>query len=175
MDIDASLAAALGWPKVKYAQLERERRWICDSFPAGLIVSSEAITDLYITGTQLRLREAVPMDGGEPIRRLTRKADVNASTRILTSIYLSPNEFALFAGLPGNRLQKTRHRLRDVAGVKMCVDRFEGALRGLFMAEAEFDDDEALVAFAAPAFALREVTDDARYSGAALALNGLPR
>ena len=42
------------------------------------------------------------------------------------------------------------------------------------MAEAEFDDMAALEAFATPAFAQREVTDDGRYSGGALAANGLP-
>ena len=91
-DIDPAAAAALGWPKTKYAWVERERRWLCRAVPFDRVVRSEAFTDLYVTGTQLRLREAIPVDGGAPLRRLGRKADVDPSTRLLTSIYLSPGE-----------------------------------------------------------------------------------
>src|ERR1700732_390094 len=107
MDIDPAIAAALGFPKFKYAWVERERRWLCGEIPLARVTHVEAITDLYVTGTRLRLREAKPLDGGEPMRRLTRKADVDAATRLLTSIYLSPEEFALFANLPGERIRKT--------------------------------------------------------------------
>jgi CYTH domain-containing protein len=108
------------------------------------------------------------------MRRLTRKADVSAETRLLTSIYLAPEEFALLARLPGERLRKTRHRLAPVDGVTLSVDRFEGPLEGLILAEAEFETAAALVAFPMPDFAVREVTDDPRYAGGALIRDGLP-
>ena len=135
---------------------------------------SEAITDLYVTGTRLRLREALPLDGGEPMRRLTRKADVNPATRLLTSIYLAPEEFKLLSGLPGAVVKKVRHRLQIINGVEMSVDCFDGTLQGLIMAEAEFETAEALAAFPMPDFAFREVTEDVRYTGGALVVNGLP-
>ena len=56
----------------------------------------------------------------------------------------------------------------------MSVDAFQGALAGLVLAEAEFDTPEALARFPMPNFAVREVTDDPRYTGAFLAKNGLP-
>jgi hypothetical protein len=175
VDIDAETAKALGWPKLKYAFVERERRWLCREIPETLVIGVEHITDLYITGTRLRLREALPANGGPPMRRLSRKADVESSTRLLTSIYLSPEEFALLAHLPGLPLRKVRHRLKPMNGAAaMSVDRFEGPLQGLIMGEAEFDDDAAMLAFPLPDFALREVTDDVRYTGAELALRGLP-
>ncbi|MDB5425850.1 MAG: hypothetical protein JWQ29_3266 [Phenylobacterium sp.] len=174
MEVDAATAAALGFPKLKYAWVERERRWLCHEIPTARVIGAEAITDLYVTGVRLRLREARPLDGGAPMRRLTRKADVDASTRLLTSIYLSPDEFALLAGLPGKVIRKTRHRLAPEDGVAMSVDRFEGPLEGLILAEAEFETDAALAAFAAPDFCVREVTDDRRYTGGALSSNGLP-
>jgi hypothetical protein len=158
LEVDGKTAAALGWPKLKYAWVERERRWLCETIPVELVLNVEMITDLYITGTRLRLREAVPLDGGEPMRRLGRKADVDSSTRLLTSIYLAPAEFALLAKLPGHTLKKTRHRLVPVEGVAMSIDRFEGPLEGLILAEAEFDDDASMAAFPMPGFALREVT-----------------
>lgn len=172
--IDAATAAALGWPKLKYAWVERERRWLCAELPAGLTGRAEAITDLYVTGTRLRLREAVPLDGGPVMRRLGRKADVNPSTRLLTSIYLSPEEFALLANLSGRTLRKTRHHFETAEGVVMAIDVFEGPLQGLIMAEAEFDTEEVMAAFTPPAFVGREVTEDAAYTGGALVEHGLP-
>ena len=175
MEIDPEIAAALGWPKAKYAWVERERRWLCHAVPMERVVDVERITDLYVTGTRLRLREAVPADGGAPMRRLGRKADVSPAVRLLTSIYLSPEEFALLSGLPGKVITKTRHRLAMVEGAAgLSVDVFEGALAGLIMAEAEFDDMQALEAFPVPDFAVREVTEDLRYSGGELVAHGLP-
>jgi CYTH domain-containing protein len=175
VDIDAATAAALGFPKLKYAWVERERRWLCREIPMDLVRESMAITDLYVTGTHLRLREALSLDDGPPMRRLTRKADVDATTRLLTSIYLAEAEFTLLAGLPGRLLKKTRHRLEAPAGVMMSIDRFEGPLEGLILAEAEFETAESLAAFPMPYFAIREVTDDPRYGGGALAVDGVPR
>lgn len=51
---------------------------------------------------------------------------------------------------------------------------FEGALAGLVMAEAEFPDAQAMAAWPMPDFALREVTDDIRYTGGRLVTDGLP-
>lgn len=174
MDIDPATAAALGWPKLKYAWVERERRWLCREVPLDRVTHAEAIVDLYVTGTRLRLREARPLDGGPPMRRLGRKADVDARTRLLTSIYLDETEFGLLANLPGERLRKVRHHLRAEAGVAMSVDVFEGPLAGLILAEAEFETAEQLAAFPTPDFAIREVTDDPRYGGGSLAAMGPP-
>jgi CYTH domain-containing protein len=173
-EIDPAIAAALGFPKLKYAWIERERRWLCDHAPTDRAVRAEAITDLYVTGTRLRLREARPLDGGPVMRRLARKADVDAATRLITSIYLTEAEFALLADLPGRTLRKVRHHLAPTDGVEVAVDVFEGALAGLILAEAEFDSTQAMAAFAIPDFALREVTTDPRYAGGALAAQGAP-
>jgi CYTH domain-containing protein len=176
LEIDPETAAALGWPKAKYAWVERERRWLCREVPWAQVITTETITDLYVAGTRLRLREAIPQGGGAPMRRLSRKADASPAVRLLTSIYLSPEEFSLLSDLPGQLLRKTRHRLAAVEGAaQVCVDVFEGPLEGLILAEAEFDDMEALAAFRAPEFALREVTEDVRYSGGVLVAKGLPQ
>lgn len=173
-EIDQATAAALGWPKSKYAWVERERRWLCAAVPFDRVVSAETYTDLYVEGTQLRLREALPVGGGAPMLRLGRKADVSPAVRLLTSIYLSREEFQLLSSLPGRRLRKTRHALGKVDGADVFVDVFEGPLAGLIMAEAEFESMEAMERYPMPDFALREVTDDARYTGGRLAADGLP-
>jgi CYTH domain-containing protein len=173
-DVHPATAAALGFPKLKYCFVERERRWLCREARFDRVIAIEAITDLYVTGTRLRLREAVPADGGAPMRRLTRKADVAPDTRLLTSIYLQPEEFALLASLPGQVIRKMRHRLALRDGQQLSVDRFEGELAGLILAEAEFETAEALAAFPDPDFAIREVTQDTRYSGGWLVAHGRP-
>lgn len=173
-EIDQVTATALGWPKSKYAWVERERRWLCRAVPFDLVVRSEAYEDLYVTGTQLRLRRATPTDGGPEMLRLGRKADVNPAVRLLTSIYLSPEEFRLLSSLPGAVLHKTRHYLGRVDGADVSVDVFEGALSGLIMAEAEFETGEAMEAWRMPDFAHREVTEDVRYTGGKLVTEGLP-
>jgi CYTH domain-containing protein len=123
----------------------------------------------------LRLRAARPLDGGPPMLRLTRKADVDQHTRLISSVYVPEEEFVLLdQALKGPRLQKLRHRLKSPDGVALCVDVFEGALEGLVMAEAEFKTMEALHGFAAPAFCTREVTADPRFTGGRLVAEGLP-
>lgn len=175
MDIDPKIAAALGFAKPHYTQVERERRWLCGEVPHDRVARTEAITDLYVTGARLRLREARPLDSGPAMLRLTRKGDVDARTRLITSIYLPQDEFDLLARtLPGVRISKLRHRLAPIAGVVMAVDEFQGALAGLILAEAEFKTDDALHGFVAPDFVGREVTDDPRYTGGRLVVDGAP-
>jgi CYTH domain-containing protein len=174
MEIDQATATALGWPKSKYAWVERERRWLCRALPRDRVLRSERITDLYITDTQLRLRDAIPLEGGRPMRRLGRKADVSPQVRLLTSIYLSDREFELLSSLPGRILTKTRHHIGKVLGVEVSIDEFSGPLAGLIMAEAEFDDMETLSSYPMPDFAFAEVTDDVRYTGGELVANGAP-
>jgi CYTH domain-containing protein len=176
MDVDQELANALGFPRPQYTAVERERRWLCRELPRSLIRQTLTVTDRYISGTRLRLREMRPVDGGAAQLRLSRKADVDAQTRLITSIYLPEAEFAvLAAALPGAVLTKVRHRLHAPTGVLLSVDEFQGDLAGLLLAEAEFKSAEELAAFPSPDFALAEVTSDPAYTGAALATHGLPR
>lgn len=154
--------------------MEHERRWLCKSVPVDRVLSTEVYTDLYVEGTQLRLREAVPTGGGSPMLRLGRKADVSPCVRLLTSIYLSAEEFRLLSSLPGRILRKTRHSLGKIDGADVFVDVFDGPLSGLIMAEAEFENVEAMRRYAMPDFAFREVTDDVRYTGGCLVKEGLP-
>ena len=166
--------AAFGFLKPeKYAAVERERRWLCAALPDLAVVRAEAIRDLYVDGSRLRLREARPVGGGATILRLSKKADLAPDRRLITTLYLSEAEYALFAALPGRRLEKTRHYY-SADGATLSVDRFEGPLAGLFLAEAEFADDAVMAAFPHPAFAVREVTDDPRYTGGELVRAGIP-
>ena len=176
MDIDPKTARALGFPNPGYTVVERERRWLCRRVPKEQVVRSERITDLYVTGSQLRLREARRLDGSAAMLRLSRKADVDARTRLVTSIYLPEHEFVLLAAsLPGRRLTKLRHRLRSPVGLLLSVDEFLDALQGLILLEVDFDAAETMADYTPPDFAAREVTDNPCYAGGHLAEHGLPR
>ena len=174
MNIDALEAASLGWPKTKYASLERERRWLCARVPTELVGTSSSITDIYISGSQLRLREIYNHATGEVELKLTRKADLSPSKRIITTIYLSRDEFCLLSVLPGNRVEKTRNLVSDVDGIVLALDQFNGVLSGLLLAEAEFATDDEMDAYRAPGFLGREVTGDRRFTGGVLARAGRP-
>ena len=54
------------------------------------------------------------------------------------------------------------------------VDEYEGDLRGLLVAEVEFDDEAASDAFTPPDWFGPEVTEDDRYKNRALAVDGRP-
>src|SRR5215470_20452765 len=134
MDIDLETAKALGFPKPAYTVVEHERRWLCREVPREKVTLTEQIIDLYVADSRLRLREARPIDGRPARLRLSRKADIDARTRLVTSIYLPEREFAvLAASLPGRRLTKLRHRLESPPGIVLSVDQFEGELAGLIV------------------------------------------
>lgn len=176
MSIDRQLATSLGFHNPAYMGVERERRWLCRAVPEGLDLQSIRIADLYVTSARLRLREARPLSGGPAIFRLTRKADVDSQTRLITSIYLLEEEFQMLScALPGKWIRKLRHRLPEMPGVCMAIDAFQDELAGLFLIEAEFKSPELMASFSAPDFAVLEVTSDARFTGGHLIEHGLPR
>jgi len=74
----------------------------------------------------------------------------------------------------GRRLEKRRHRVPLDGGLTAEVDLYDGALAGLAVVEVEFRSEESCEAFTAPDWFGPEVTDDDRYSNAALATRGRP-
>jgi len=175
VDVDPEVAAELGFPKLRYVFVERERRWLCTALPNQLVTRTERISDLYVTNTNLRLREAWRMREEPPLLRLTRKVDVDAETRLISSIYMQESEFALLRSVLTDRyLHKRRHHLSSAADVVLAIDEFEGDLSGLMLLEAEFPSTEALEAFQAPLCAASEVTRDRRFTGGYLASHGHP-
>jgi len=89
-------------------------------------------------------------------------------------IELTPSQFeALWPLTAGRRIEK-RRAVIPVGELRYEVDVFEGALAGLAVTEVEFPTLADAQAFRPPAWFGTEVTEDARYTNAALALGGLP-
>jgi CYTH domain-containing protein len=163
----------------KYARWELERRFLVTGLPEWLDDGEAwAVTDRYLEGTHLRLRGMEPMfDGAAPIWKIGKKEAPHApdTTRTtITTIYLTAAEHAALAALPAHELRKTRYRLAE-DDRPIAVDVFEGALRGLVLAEVCYETEEELTAaHELPGWLARDVSDDPRLTGAALAVLDAP-
>ena len=150
----------------KYGRIERERRFLLARFPADAnVVRIRRITDRYIDGTTLRLREQTD-DNGPRVFKLTQKLPARADGAqqgFITSMYLTEDEFRVLAQLSAKTLSKTRYSVPPFG-----IDRFEGTLEGLLIAEAEFDSAAAADALTLPSFICHEVSSDPRFSGGQL-------
>lgn len=153
-------------PDSKYARIEWERRFLLDSFPRNATVTRvRRIRDRYIEGTTLRLRD-LSDDNGEVHFKLTQKTTAGKSGSrqgLITTMYLTKDEYDIFAKLPARTLTKIRSSVPPFG-----IDEFDGALSGLVLAEAEFDSDAEAFALELPSFAVREVSDDLRFTGGRL-------
>lgn len=154
----------------KYSIAELERRFVVDpaTMPALDPQAARLVEDRYLPGTGLRLRKVTAPDGSVVLKLGKKYPGAGLSSRPMTNIYLDAAEHAVLASLPAAALVKRRH---DVGG-GFAIDVFEGALAGLVLAEVSADDDAALAAAAVPSWCIAEVTDDLRYAGGTLAIEG---
>jgi adenylate cyclase len=74
---------------------------------------------------------------------------------------------------PARRIEKTRYRL-PAGGHTAELDAYCGSLQGLIVAEVEFSSRAEAEAFTPPSWFGDELTDDPRWSNAALATHGPP-
>jgi CYTH domain-containing protein len=147
----------------RFTRPEWERRFLLDRLPAGSSIADvREILDRYIVGTSLRLRRISDSDGTIAFK-LTQKLNDNAVGAYqgqLTTIYLRQEEYKVLERLPARLLEKTRYSIPPVG-----VDVFKGNLTGLILAEAEFSSAQEAAALKTPAFLLKEVTSDGRFTG----------
>ena len=150
---------------LKYAVVERERRFLLASLPDGAMVGTREIVDRYVSGTRLRLREVRDEDGGV-VRKLGHKVRLieGPGEVACTNFYLNDQEWALLTALPARVLRKKRHMVhRD--GLTVAVDELED---GTLI--AEIDDRDRPSRFVPEWLDIVEdVSDDERWTGASLA------
>ena len=147
---------------MKYAVVERERRWLLAAVPA-LPTDARRLTivDRYLTGTRLRLREATEADG-TVVRKLGHKVRTGGDAREIahTSLYLDDAEWDLLATLPARTLTKTRTLVPTSEGHVAVDVHADGTVVAEIDGDGDLPGDWAV---------LREVTDDEAYTGGALA------
>ncbi|GAA1528114.1 hypothetical protein [Nocardioides humi] len=156
---------------LKYAVVERERRFLVSAIPEGVAEVWE-IEDRYVEGTRLRLREVRRPDGSV-VRKLGHKVRLGGGPGEVacTSIYLDDTEWALlWDRLPGQGLRKRRHQVRR-DGLHLVVDELaDGTLL------AELDDGDVEPA-ALPEWleVVADVSADEAWTGGGLAVRGTDR
>jgi hypothetical protein len=149
---------------LKYAVVERERRFLLLSIPDG-VVDVQLIADRYVLGTRLRLREVRRPDG-TVVRKLGHKVRLGDGPAEVacTNLYLDDEEWRVLRALPARELRKRRHVVhRD--GLVVAVDELEDG-----MLVAEIDDGEEPSELVPDWLEVMEdVSDDEAWTGAALA------
>ena len=107
---------------LKYAHVERERRWLLAAVP-DLPYDARRLTivDRYVRGTRLRLREVT--EGSIVTRKLGHKVRLGdgAAEVAHTSLYLDDAEWDVLVALPADVLTKTR-TLVPYDGTTVAVD-----------------------------------------------------
>lgn len=151
---------------LRYARIERERRFLVGRFPREQeIVRVRRITDRYIDGTNLRLREQTD-ESHSTVFKLTQKSPAPACAAqqgYITTMYLDRDSYGHLVHLPAKVLTKLRYSVPPFG-----IDVFEGPLEGLILAEAEFDSAEEAEGLRIPDFISHEVSTDARFTGGSL-------
>lgn len=150
----------------KYSLPEVERRWLVEtaSLPEFDIGSATVISDLYLSGTRLRLRR-MDSPGEAPIFKLVKKyGKVADHIEPITNLYLTEAEWRLLDALPGLRVRK--QRIRYAGG---SLDIYSELEPRIVLFEVEFSSEETAAAYSPPPFAGREITGDPECSGHALA------
>ena len=135
---------------------EIERKFILERLPAAaqnatVVHLEQGYLALEEEGNEVRLRRA------DERYTLTVKGQGELARRELET-GLTPEQFqALWPGTEGRRLRKDRYRL-DYEDHTVEIDVYHEPLRGLLLAEVEFDSKKEADAFEPPAWMGREVT-----------------
>jgi CYTH domain-containing protein len=149
--------------------IELERRFLVDELPRDLGDASRIVQGYLMTQpAAVRVRRR---DGA---CTLTVKTGAGlARTEIERAI--TTDEFeALWEVATDLRIEKRRFLVALDGGHTAELDLFDGELAGHRLVEVEFASADAAAAFHPPAWFGREVTDDGRYTNAALARHGWP-
>jgi CYTH domain-containing protein len=157
--------------EAKYTRIEYERRFLISpdaDWQSTVESYSKTFEDKYLRHARLRLRVLTDSDSGRQIIKLTKKFEsVSPYFQRISRILLSPDEYALFDGLKGDRLTKVRH-YHHHGGRVFSIDTFAGELDGLVICEVEADGLEDLMAVEPPPYAQVEITEDVFFTGGSL-------
>jgi len=154
--------------------LEIERKFRVNVAPETLRLDGlkrEPIRQGYIVvgadGSETRVRDRAG------IYTLTCKS-AGGLSRTEYEIGLSKEQFdGLWPATDGKSVEKTRYSIPSGESI-IELDVYGGALSGLVIAEMEFPDESAALAFEPPEWLEAEVTHNPAYKNQQLAINGLP-
>ena len=149
---------------------EFELTYLVKEFPKDLKKSlSKEMVDIYLPSTaehpDLRIRKS---GDRYEITRKRPAQEGDASHQIEITIQLSKEEFRELSLVPGKRVEKTRYMYEGANAVMHEIDVFGGELKGLVLADVEFDSPDAKSKFTMPEWCLAEVTQEKFLAGGML-------
>jgi CYTH domain-containing protein/CHAD domain-containing protein len=153
---------------------ERERKFLVADGPDLSTAECDAMRQGYVA---LDGDVAVRVRRGRDGAVLTVKGGHGASRTEVEWPITDVQFDALWALTGSRRVEKRRYQVPlDGAdgGVVAALDVFGGRLDGVVVVEVEFDDDDTMATFEPPSWFGAELTDDPRWSNAALAVDGAP-
>src|SRR4029079_15073491 len=157
-------------PESRYAQVERERRYLLRDLPEGMTRADPhlQITDNYMTGSRLRLRKVREPRTNKWTVKFTQKFAPNPadlSRTIITNTYLNALEAEVLSTvINSNEIRKNRYPL-EFEGRKFGVDMCPGILVRLGRSEVSFETDEEWGQSPKPPFAIVDVTNEELFTG----------
>ena len=166
----------------KTYRTELHRLFLFQSLPAPLTAASRhlQIFDNYIENTRLRIRSVRSPETKQWTFVLQQIIAVGGdlSRSEISEIFLNEAEHQVFEQFEGreikrneraatNEIRKNRY-FYDFNGKQIELDVFLGDLWGLNLARVVFENEQEMTDFAAPPFAILEVTNNSFFAGANL-------
>lgn len=150
---------------------EIERKFCVQKMPDLTACKGVEILQGYLSvgedGTEIRLRRK-----GEQFYQTVKQGEGVQRTEV--EVELSRAQFdSLWLLTEGRRVEKVRYEIVEGTWT-IELDVYRGRLKGLVVAEVEFETLGESARFVPPLWLGREVTDDDRYKNAVLANKGTP-
>jgi len=149
--------------------IEIERKFLVTALPAELPEGTQILQG-YLSHdehSEVRIRQY----GSKHF--LTVK-EGSGLTRQETEIEISAQQFqSLWPSTEGRRLEKVRSLIRH-GSFRIELDRYQGSLEPLLVAEVEFSSVEESERFEKPDYLGQEVTEEDAYRNLSLAIHGIP-
>ncbi len=161
----------------RHGGVERERKFLVQGRPGDLSkYPRQFLRQGYLAidedGTEVRIRQIRERSALRHV--ITFKAGAG-QLRTEQEWKISPQRFtALWKITLGRRIQKTRYRIPHGGRLTIELDIYRGNLRGLVIAEVEFESADQARSFEPPTWFGRELSGNPEYSNQNLARFGLP-
>jgi CYTH domain-containing protein len=155
----------------KTYRTEHFRTFLIDALPAPLTPASSHIQifDDYIANTRMRLRSIRVPETKEWTRVLQQRFPVGdePSRWKIAEMHLNDDEYAQFQIFEGSEIRKNRY-FHEFDSRTFAFDVYLGTLWGVNRARVDFESETELEEFAAPLFAVFEITNEAFFDDANL-------
>lgn len=150
-------------------QTEFRRLFLIQELPEPLTRASQhlQIFDNYIENTRLRLRRVRVPHTKEQSWMLEHRFPANENNRgvwKISEMFLLEDEYQIFEQFEGREIRKNRY-FYELDDKQIAIDLYLGGLWGLVTAKAEFENEDEMLHFEAPSFAIHEITNDSFFAG----------